>query len=464
MPRALAVVAVSRPVRRAAAAVAPKMPQIAVGWKPRAWNLPEAAVPSRVIASLPATIPASTSGPASPRAWPTASAAGQVTVEMCETESECVSSKSSPWQSIAFAKAAFGPGSCASSPITVACASPPSSAIACRPSVAVPVAWAARPQPSVSSRWSFAWCATSSGTSSSASVVANSASRSAAVMSHRPFRVGSWKCVLHLGGVSLVDHERPLELDHDLAALVEPPAAHRNDADARVRLRLAQLGDLALGPERVADEDGLRQLDVRPGEVGSGVLGRVRNGQPRYERERERAVHERLAELRPLGVWDVEVNRVRVHRQAREPDVVRVGDRAAETAAVDVADGEVLVETALPFLGCGHCPASWRMRRARSTTGLSTIVPFTDITPSLWPSNASTTPRAQAISCSLGEKIRLIVSTCPGWMQALPRKPSARASRHCSSRPASSPKSRWTTSNGPRRPAAAESMATFERA
>src|SRR5256885_13015428 len=36
---------------------------------------------------------------------------------------------------------------------------------------------------------------------------------------------------------------RPLELDHDLAPLVDPPAAHRDDPHARVRLRLTQLED-----------------------------------------------------------------------------------------------------------------------------------------------------------------------------------------------------------------------------
>ena len=114
MPSALAVVAVSAPVSRAVAHAAPKIPQIAVGWKPRAWKRPDAAAPSRVIASLPATIAVSTSLPDRPFASPTASAAGQVTVETWLTESECVSSKSSPWQSIAFANAAFGAGSRAS--------------------------------------------------------------------------------------------------------------------------------------------------------------------------------------------------------------------------------------------------------------------------------------------------------------------------------------------------------------
>src|SRR5207244_12759963 len=49
---------------------------------------------------------------------PAASAAGQTTTLTWETESECVSSKSSPWQSIAFAKAAFAGGSPPSRPIT----------------------------------------------------------------------------------------------------------------------------------------------------------------------------------------------------------------------------------------------------------------------------------------------------------------------------------------------------------
>src|SRR5262249_16801999 len=72
------------------------------------------------------------------------------------------------------------------------------------------------------------------------------------------------------------------------------------------------------------------------------------------EREREGAVHERLAELRSLRVGGVEVELVRVHRQAREPDVVRLADRPAETASVHVADLEVLVEAPPPLLRGGR--------------------------------------------------------------------------------------------------------------
>ncbi len=68
-------------------------------------------MPSRVMTSEAPTIAASTSLPGNACASPTASEAGQVTVETWLTESECVSSKSSPWQSIAFANAALTAGS-----------------------------------------------------------------------------------------------------------------------------------------------------------------------------------------------------------------------------------------------------------------------------------------------------------------------------------------------------------------
>ena len=84
------------------------------------WNAPGAAIPIRVTVSFPAMIAVSSSRPLAPRASASAAAAGTTTVLTCETESECVSSKSSPWQSIAFANAAFGAGRRASRPITVA--------------------------------------------------------------------------------------------------------------------------------------------------------------------------------------------------------------------------------------------------------------------------------------------------------------------------------------------------------
>ena len=91
-PSALVVVSASRPARRAAAAVAPKTPQTDVGWKPRAWKAPEAAMPIRDTTSVPAVTAVRTSSPDRPSDSATASAAGTTTTVMWHTESECVSS------------------------------------------------------------------------------------------------------------------------------------------------------------------------------------------------------------------------------------------------------------------------------------------------------------------------------------------------------------------------------------
>ena len=191
IPSALVACSASSPPRRAAAAVAPKIPQIAVGWKPRLWKAPGVAMPILVTISFPATIAVSSSRPLAPRASASAAAAGTTTVLTCATESECVSSKSRPWQSIAFAKAAFGAGRRASSPITDASAVPPSSVIVSRPSPAIPSPCAASPQPITSSTCSFAASTTSAGTASRSSSSANRG---------EPFRCGRHH-VLHSSSV-----------------------------------------------------------------------------------------------------------------------------------------------------------------------------------------------------------------------------------------------------------------------
>ena len=61
-----------------------------------------------------------------------------------------------------------------------------------------------------------------------------------------------------------------------------------------------------------------------------------------------------------LRVLAVEMNRVRVHRQAREPDVVGVEDRAPQRMLVDVADREVLEHPAGPALFDRHQIAPFR--------------------------------------------------------------------------------------------------------
>ena len=92
IPSALVVTAGSTRPSRLTDATAPKIPQIAVGWKPRAWNAPDAAIPTRQTTSLPATIAASASRPLAPSRSAAAKDAGAITVETWLTESEWVSS------------------------------------------------------------------------------------------------------------------------------------------------------------------------------------------------------------------------------------------------------------------------------------------------------------------------------------------------------------------------------------
>ena len=76
IPSALVARSASSPPSRAAAAVAPKIPQIAVGWKPRLWKAPGVAMPIRVTISFPAMIAVSSSRPLAPRASASAAAGG----------------------------------------------------------------------------------------------------------------------------------------------------------------------------------------------------------------------------------------------------------------------------------------------------------------------------------------------------------------------------------------------------
>src|SRR5215831_2020537 len=147
---------------------------------------------------------------------------------------------------------------------------------------------------------------------------------------------------------ALPDHERAPEFDHDVALLIHARGLYADDALVRTRFRLACLEDFALGVDRVALEDRMRQLHVFPAEIRDAVDGEIDHRLAGHEREREARVHERLLELSMARVLGVEVNRVRIHRQTREPDVVGLRDGPAERVLVDVADDEVFEDATGP--------------------------------------------------------------------------------------------------------------------
>src|SRR5581483_3250335 len=140
-------------------------------------------------------------------------------------------------------------------------------------------------------------------------------------------------------------HDRALELDHDLVALVEAARPHRDDALPGSRARLALLDHLRLGTDGVPREDRRGQPHLAPAEV-DGTLGDVGDRQPGDEGEREGRVDERPLPLGRGSVLRVEVDGIRVQRQEREPDVVGVEYGAAEAAAIDRSHLQLVVRAA----------------------------------------------------------------------------------------------------------------------
>ena len=87
----------------------------------------------------------------------------------------------------------------------------------------------------------------------------------------------------------------------------------------------------------------MRELDVGPAEVGDGLLAHVGDAHADHQRHRERRGDDAAAELGLAAVLLVEMQRVGVHGQEGEPDVVGLRDGAPGPVLVDIADREVLV-------------------------------------------------------------------------------------------------------------------------
>ena len=141
-------------------------------------------------------------------------------------------------------------------------------------------------------------------------------------------------------GGSSRDHEAANHDQDDGAVRVEATLADSDDAPPLACPGLACIQNLAVRVKRVALEERVRQLDLVPPERKS-VLACVRDHQAGHDPDGEDAVHEGPLELRLGGVVRIDVDRVLVVRQQREPDVVGLGNGAAGERAIDVADLEV---------------------------------------------------------------------------------------------------------------------------
>src|SRR5262245_27690261 len=90
-------------------------------------------------------------------------------------------------------------------------------------------------------------------------------------------------------------------------------------------------------------EDGLRELHLLEPEVADRrAERRLSHREADRNAEREEAVDQRLAELGLRRRVEVDVQRLWVHRQAREPYVVGLGDSAPRLVPERLSDRELL--------------------------------------------------------------------------------------------------------------------------
>ena len=169
--------------------------------------------------------------------------------------------------------------------------------------------------------------------------------------------------------VALAHHHPAHVVDHGLAALVEAPRAHIDDAalPVRVLLEADHLGDRR---QRVARIDGLEEAAVGVAEIGDGVERDVRHRLAEHDVEGEQVVDRarRIAD-RPgegLGALRREARPVERRIERGVADVERARRRVADR----LADAEILEEAAGGGLGRGGSWASGvRKRGARCRPG-----------------------------------------------------------------------------------------------
>src|SRR5688572_28315741 len=143
--------------------------------------------------------------------------------------------------------------------------------------------------------------------------------------------------------VSLNHEDGAVELADLHLVLIEAERLDRHDAGARATLRVALVEHLGLGVQRVAGKERVREPDVGPAEIRDRLLADIGHAHADHERDGERAAHHAAPELAVARVLLVEMQRVRVHREKREGDIVILGDGAPGAVLVDVADAELLV-------------------------------------------------------------------------------------------------------------------------
>src|SRR5213594_3026793 len=145
----------------------------------------------------------------------------------------------------------------------------------------------------------------SGGTASSRSRIspsAGSASAFRSIFSLPPARSGA--SAAGASGTPLAHHRVPARQHDDVAVLVLRPVLEGDDAPLRTRPRLALVHHLGLRVDRIAVEDGLRELDLLEAEVAHRrPEGRLADREPHRDPERQDAVDSGLPNSAFDAAW-----------------------------------------------------------------------------------------------------------------------------------------------------------------
>src|SRR5437764_13625706 len=114
--------------------------------------------------------------------------------------------------------------------------------------------------------------------------------------------IATWVRISVPGGLlrrmaALVNQHCALEAHDESAVLIEAAGLDRNDALTRAAVGLALVEDLAFGVERIAGKDRRRRLHLVPAEIGDDLGADRPHAHAGQDRERQRAVDERLFPL-----------------------------------------------------------------------------------------------------------------------------------------------------------------------
>src|SRR5437867_3960 len=162
------------------------------------------------------------------------------------------------------------------------------------------------------------------------------------------------------------DQDPPAERQDALALLVDGSGLDVDHPAVALGRGRRHLQDLRLGVDRVAVEGGAEVHHLLVHQVGERVLADVPHAHADREREHERAVHQAAAVLALAREVLVQVERVRVHGEEREPGVVEVADGAAGPVLDHLPHAEILEvgSHAAGLSGFAPAPSSWRAAAA----------------------------------------------------------------------------------------------------